>query len=70
MNAMHAYRNLKRAQHAAAELRSNGGTFPFAEAFFVNRPTRELLESLYELGILEPDDLERVPERGPLINAA
>ena len=67
---MQAYRNLRRARAAAAALRTSGADFPIAEAFFMSGPTRELLDSLYELGILEPGDLERVPERGPLITRA
>jgi hypothetical protein len=48
----------------------SGGQFPIAEAFYLDRPTRDLLEALEALGILQKRDLRQVPERGPLINAA
>lgn len=61
---------LLQARSAANDLRASGGTFPFAEAFYLDRPTHDLLEALEGLGILHKRDLRQVPERGPLINAA
>jgi hypothetical protein len=53
---------LRQARRAARELRARGAVppLPLGEAFYLDRLTAQLLESLVGLGILEAEDLSRI----------
>ncbi|HYU56717.1 MAG TPA: hypothetical protein VEO00_01535 [Actinomycetota bacterium] len=70
MTGLNAVRWLRQARKASRELRARGEPFPLADAFFVDRPTRDLLDALIGLGILERQDLANAPGHGPLVSAA
>ena len=54
---MNTYQWLRRARRAADELHAQGRTLPLAEVFYADRPTRDLLEALHGLGILQRRDI-------------
>ena len=70
MTGINAVRWLRKARRASRELRARGEPFPLAEAFFVDRPTRDLIDALIGLGILERRDIGNVPGSGPLVSSA
>jgi hypothetical protein len=65
---MNAWRWLREARKAARELRAQGRTIPFAEAFFMDPATRRLLVALSELGIVDREDLREGGVAAPIVH--